>query len=195
MSKTNPMTGLPNTEFVDLKVEDWFKCWAPEVINGRLAMVRARRARVQLRPPRKVQPPHSVSETFNTATCVWEAVGRPAGVASTKWFVWFVSCVSQNGSPPRITQLGYAFGASCEVTDHETYFQQFGSHGFAFLFWTAAVTWASIMPFQFNPQGEYIADPSSLEGKEGLSGFLAMDELNLKPAVELVHGRMVGAVS
>ena len=41
------------------------------------------------------------------------------------------------------------------------------------------IAWASTQPFEFNPQGEYEANPESLRGKTGISGFLAYEKLNL----------------
>ena len=56
------------------------------------------------------------------------------------------------------------------------------------------IAWASTQPFEFNPQCEYEANPESLRGKTGISGFLAYEKLNLNVDVERANGRaaMVG---
>ena len=96
----------------------------------------------------------------------------------------------------RLAMVGMAVGAQVEAGDGVAMVDQLQQNAVGVVLLAAMVTWASITPFTFNPQAEYDANPASLEGKTGMSGFLCMDELNLKPDVELAHGRlaMVGIV-
>lgn len=95
----------------------------------------------------------------------------------------------------RCAMAGYAVGASREAAEGLTYVEQLGAHAFSAALICAAIAWASVKPFEFNPQ-EYDADPSSLDGKKGMSGFLVMDELNFNASAERANGRacMVGIV-
>jgi len=95
----------------------------------------------------------------------------------------------------RCAMMGYAVGASREVTEQLSYADQLFAHAFGTVVVCGAIAWASVKPFEFNPQ-EYDADPRSLDGKKGMSGFLAMDELNFNVDVERLNGRacMVGIV-
>jgi len=88
--------------------------------------------------------------------------------------------------------LGYAVGASREVTESMTMLEQSTRHGFGVVATCALVAWASTKPFEFNPQ-EYSANPMELKGKKGMSGFAAMEELNLNCDVERAHGRLAMA--
>ncbi len=90
---------------------------------------------------------------------------------------------------------GYAVGASREVTEQLSYGDQLLVHAFGTAVVCGAIAWASVKPFEFNPQ-EYDADPQSLDGKKGMSGFLAMEALNFNVDVERLNGRacMVGIV-
>lgn len=91
----------------------------------------------------------------------------------------------------RIAMLGFAIGAQVEAGagGDATLIAQLQDNVVGVVLMTTLVCWASIAPFKFNPQ-EYDADPASLAGKTGMSGFLCMTELNLKPDVELLHGRL-----
>jgi len=95
----------------------------------------------------------------------------------------------------RCAMVGYAVGASREVTEQLSYADQVFAHAFGTVVVCGAIAWASVKPFEFNPQ-EYNADPRSLDGKKGMSGFLAMEALNFNVDVERLNGRacMVGIV-
>ena len=85
---------------------------------------------------------------------------------------------------------GYAIGASREVTEGATMLEQLGQdHLIGTMIICAAIGWASVAPFGFNPQ-EYEANPKGLMEKKGMSGFAAMEELNLNAMVEETHGRL-----
>lgn len=85
---------------------------------------------------------------------------------------------------------GYAIGASREVTERATMLEQLGrDHLIGTMIICAAIGWASVAPFAFNPQ-EYEANPKGLMEKKGMSGFAAMEELNLNAMVEETHGRL-----
>ena len=90
----------------------------------------------------------------------------------------------------RCAMAGYAIGASREVTEGATMLEQLGrEHAFGTMIICAAIGWASVAPFEFNPQ-EYEANPKGLMEKKGMSGFAAMEELNLNATVEETHGRL-----
>ena len=95
----------------------------------------------------------------------------------------------------RCAMAGYAVGASREVTEQLSYGDQLLVHAFGTAVVCGAIAWASVKPFEFNPQ-EYDADPQSLDGTKGMSGFLAMEALNFNVDVERLNGRacMVGIV-
>lgn len=98
----------------------------------------------------------------------------------------------------RIAMVGFVVGAQIEAGagGDATLIAQLQDNVVGVVLTAALVCWASIAPFKFNPQ-EYNANPASLAGKTGMSGFLCMTELNLKPEIELYHGRlaMMGIVS
>lgn len=90
----------------------------------------------------------------------------------------------------RCAMAGYAIGASREVTEGATMLEQLGrDHLIGTMIICAAIGWASVAPFGFNPQ-EYEANPKGLMEKKGMSGFAAMEELNLNAMVEETHGRL-----
>ena len=89
----------------------------------------------------------------------------------------------------RCAMVGYAVGATREVTEATTMAAQTRAGLFAALVVVGVVAWASVKPFEFNPQ-EYDRNPMNLKGKRGMSGFLAMEALNLNCDVERAHGRM-----
>jgi hypothetical protein len=97
----------------------------------------------------------------------------------------------------RCAMAGYAIGAQIEAQSGATLANQASTAtgGFVAVALCCLIAWASISPFEFNPQ-EYGADPNGLKEKKGMSGFLAMEALNLNPDVERAHGRlaMVGFV-
>ena len=97
----------------------------------------------------------------------------------------------------RCAMAGYAIGAQIEAQSGATLASQASTAtgGFVAVALCCLIAWASISPFEFNPQ-EYGADPNGLKEKKGMSGFLAMEALNLNADVERVHGRlaMVGFV-
>lgn len=95
----------------------------------------------------------------------------------------------------RCAMAGYAIGASREAAEGVGYVEQLSRHGFSTGLVCIAIAWASIKPFEFNPQ-EYEANPTSLDGKKGLSGFLVVEALNFNAGVERLNGRacMVGLV-
>jgi hypothetical protein len=90
----------------------------------------------------------------------------------------------------RCAMAGYAIGASREATEGATMLEQLGrDHLIGTMILCAAIGWASVAPFEFNPQ-EYEANPKGLMEKKGMSGFAAMEELNLNAMVEETHGRL-----
>ena len=89
----------------------------------------------------------------------------------------------------RCAMVGYAVGATREVTEATTMAAQTGTGAMEALVCVCVVAWASVKPFEFNPQ-EYDRNPMNLKGKRGMSGFLAMEALNLNCDVERAHGRM-----
>ena len=92
----------------------------------------------------------------------------------------------------RCAMVGYAVGASREATEATTMFAQTTTglrSAMEILVVACVVAWASVKPFEFNPQ-EYDRNPMNLKGKSGMSGFLAMEALNLNCDVERAHGRM-----
>ena len=89
----------------------------------------------------------------------------------------------------RCAMVGYAVGATREVTEATTMAAQTRAGLFDALVVAGVVAWASVKPFEFNPQ-EYDRNPMNLKGKRGMSGFLAMEALNLNCDVERAHGRM-----
>ena len=90
----------------------------------------------------------------------------------------------------RCAMAGYAIGASREATEGATMLEQLGrDHLIGTMILCAAIGWASVAPFEFNPQ-EYEANPKGLVEKKGMSGFAAMEELNLNAMVEETHGRL-----
>ena len=89
----------------------------------------------------------------------------------------------------RCAMVGYAVGASREATEATTMAAQTQTGAIDILVCVCVVAWASVKPFEFNPQ-EYDRNPMNLKGKSGISGFLAMEALNLNCDVERAHGRM-----
>lgn len=89
----------------------------------------------------------------------------------------------------RCAMVGYAVGATREATEATTMAAQTRAGLFDILVVVGVVAWASVKPFEFNPQ-EYDRNPMNLKGKRGMSGFLAMEALNLNCDVERAHGRM-----
>ncbi len=89
----------------------------------------------------------------------------------------------------RCAMVGYAVGATREATEATTMAAQTRAGLFDILVVGGVVAWASVKPFEFNPQ-EYDRNPMNLKGKRGMSGFLAMEALNLNCDVERAHGRM-----
>tara|TARA_B100000073_G_scaffold332832_1_gene323690 strand:+ start:245 stop:979 length:735 start_codon:yes stop_codon:yes gene_type:complete len=89
----------------------------------------------------------------------------------------------------RCAMVGYAVGATREATEATTMAAQTGTGAMEALVCVCVVAWASVKPFEFNPQ-EYDRNPMNLKGKSGMSGFLAMEALNLNCDVERAHGRM-----
>lgn len=89
----------------------------------------------------------------------------------------------------RCAMVGYAVGAMREATEATTMAAQTGTGAMEALVCVCVVAWASVKPFEFNPQ-EYDRNPMNLKGKSGMSGFLAMEALNLNCDVERAHGRM-----
>ncbi len=89
----------------------------------------------------------------------------------------------------RCAMVGYAVGAMREATEATTMAAQTGTGATDALVCVCVIAWASVKPFEFNPQ-EYDRNPMNLKGKSGMSGFLAMEALNLNCDVERAHGRM-----
>ena len=90
----------------------------------------------------------------------------------------------------RCAMVGYAVGATREATEATTTFAAATPRSaMEILVVACVVAWASVKPFEFNPQ-EYDRNPMNLKGKSGMSGFLAMEALNLNCDVERAHGRM-----
>ena len=89
----------------------------------------------------------------------------------------------------RCAMVGYAVGTMREATEATTMAAQTGTGATDALVCVCVVAWASVKPFDFNPQ-EYDRNPMNLKGKSGMSGFLAMEALNLNCDVERAHGRM-----
>ena len=89
----------------------------------------------------------------------------------------------------RCAMVGYAVGATREATEATTFARMTPRSAMEILVVACVVAWASVEPFEFNPQ-EYDRNPMNLKGKSGMSGFLAMEALNLNCDVERAHGRM-----
>ena len=87
--------------------------------------------------------------------------------------------------------MGYAALPASEMSANaDAWTRATTTDAFAVVALVALVTWASTAPFAFNPQSEYEANPESLRGKTGVSGFLAYEALNLNVDVERLHGRL-----
>lgn len=124
----------------------------------------------------------NASDETTTTTSSASSATQPSTASALTWEYETIA--------GRCAMAGYAIGASREVTEGATMLEQLGrDHLIGTMIICAAIGWASVAPFAFNPQ-EYEANPKGLMEKKGMSGFAAMEELNLNAMVEETHGRL-----